>query len=147
MRYQDAVVQGLNPNATTCVGVKREIGKAGRDRGRNPLDEPPDVSGVRGFIQDRERGIAFNDEEDIDRVRAVTASIEDEHGRVDGSLSVCGPARPMRSDLYEEEIPDLLVEKTNDVWFNVAFIERQDLSCRRRRSHRWTAFSSIPDDS
>lgn len=75
----------------------------------------------------RERGVAFNDEEDIDGLRAVAVPVMNANNRIAGSLSVYGPAHRMRDDLFREEIPDLLLESANDIQLNVAFTERRDL--------------------
>ncbi|WP_254533213.1 IclR family transcriptional regulator [Natrinema gelatinilyticum] len=73
----------------------------------------------------RKQGVAFNDQEDINGLRAVGVPLEETSGRTVGALSIYGPAHRLRGDLYREEIPDLLRESANDVQLQVAFKQQR----------------------
>lgn len=63
-------------------------------------------------IQDR--GYAFNLEEEILGIRAVSAPVFSEHQRIVGALSVNGPANQMRGDWLNEELPEILLGIANE---------------------------------
>ncbi len=68
----------------------------------------------------RERGIAFNDRESHDQVRAVgTAIILD--GEVHGAVSVAGPAKRFTGSYFREEIPDLLLGAVNELELKLTY--------------------------
>lgn len=62
----------------------------------------------------RKRGIAFNDGESHERVRAVGSPIilDDE---VYGAVSVAGPAKRLTGEYFNSEIPDLLLGAVNEI--------------------------------
>ena len=62
----------------------------------------------------RERGVAFNREEQVQGVKAVSAPILSQDGRVLGALSANGPAEQMVGELYETEIPRKLLGIANE---------------------------------
>ena len=61
----------------------------------------------------RDRGVAFNDEERLEGLRAVGAPILDDDETLLGSVSVSGPTTRMNGSRYWEEIPDLLQQSAN----------------------------------
>jgi DNA-binding IclR family transcriptional regulator len=69
----------------------------------------------------RDTGVAFNDQEDVHGLRAVGVPVNNQNGNVVGALTVHGPAHRMEGSLFEEEIPDLLLNKADDIQLNVAF--------------------------
>lgn len=69
----------------------------------------------------RDRGVAFNDKESIEGLRAVGSVINAPDGNVLGALSVSGPAHRMQDEWYEEELPDLLLGITNEIELNVRY--------------------------
>ncbi|WP_411965900.1 IclR family transcriptional regulator [Haloferax sp. YSMS24] len=69
----------------------------------------------------RERGYAVNNEENVDRLRAVGVPIRKQPGnRVLGALSVSGPTHRMKSEWFNEELPELLLGVANEIELNIA---------------------------
>jgi len=69
----------------------------------------------------RERGVAFNDEESIEGLRAVGSSIQGPSDEVYGALSVSGPAHRMQGERYEMELPNQLLGITNEIELNAKY--------------------------
>lgn len=67
----------------------------------------------------RERGYAYNDEEEIKGIRAVGAPLRNQRGEVLGSISVSGPTSRLRGDRFHEEIPELVVQTANVIEVNI----------------------------
>lgn len=63
----------------------------------------------------RDRGIAFNDQEDTSGLRAIGAPIRNSDGRPVGALSVSGPSHRLEQEPFESEIIDLLRGTTNEI--------------------------------
>jgi DNA-binding IclR family transcriptional regulator len=61
-----------------------------------------------------DRGVAFNDEEQLDGVKAVGVPVDGSDGRVVGAFSVASPANRMTEDRFEEEIPKTLLGVANE---------------------------------
>lgn len=76
--------------------------------------------------QIRERGVAFNDQEDIEGLRAAAVPVMSRSNQFAWALTVFGPAHTIDGDVFEEEIPDLLLETANNIQLDVAFNERQE---------------------
>lgn len=68
----------------------------------------------------REEGVAFNDRESHDRIRAVGTPIvlEDE---VYGAVSVAGPAKRLTETYFSETIPDLLLGAVNEIELKLTY--------------------------
>lgn len=62
----------------------------------------------------RERGYAFNLEEEIIGIRAVSVPILTEREQVVGALSANGPANQMSGDRFNEELPETLLGIANE---------------------------------
>ena len=69
----------------------------------------------------RERGIAFNDEESVEGLRAVGVPVFGPDGMILGAFSVSGPSNRLKGDLFREEIPDLLLGHTNEIELNLRY--------------------------
>jgi DNA-binding IclR family transcriptional regulator len=67
----------------------------------------------------RDRGVAFNDEETIDGLRAIAAPILGPDEKVYGALSVSGPSHRIREDWFEEDIRNLLLGTANELEINL----------------------------
>jgi len=67
----------------------------------------------------REEGVAFNDEEKIEGLRAVGAAILSDTGRVLGSLSASGPISGMKGERFREEIPQAVSNVANTIELNI----------------------------
>jgi DNA-binding IclR family transcriptional regulator len=66
-----------------------------------------------------DRGVAFNDEETIDGLRAIAAPILGPDEKVYGALSVSGPSHRIRGDWFEEDIRNLLLGTANELEINL----------------------------
>jgi DNA-binding IclR family transcriptional regulator len=69
----------------------------------------------------RERGYSFNRQENIEGLHAVGVPITDGQGEILGALSVSGPSHRLKSDWFEEELPDLLLGAANELELNIAY--------------------------
>ncbi|MDS0294941.1 IclR family transcriptional regulator [Halogeometricum luteum] len=62
----------------------------------------------------RDRGVSFNNEEQLEGVKAVGVPVDGSDGRVAGAFSVASPANRMTEDRFEEEIPKILLGVANE---------------------------------
>jgi DNA-binding IclR family transcriptional regulator len=62
----------------------------------------------------RDRGVAFNHEEQLDGVKAVGVPVNGADGQVVGAFSVASPANRMTDERFEEELPDVLLGVANE---------------------------------
>ncbi len=62
----------------------------------------------------RERGVAFNHQEQLDGVKAVGVPVNGSDGQVVGAFSVASPANRMTDERFEEEIPETLLGVANE---------------------------------
>jgi DNA-binding IclR family transcriptional regulator len=62
----------------------------------------------------RDRGYAFNREEQIQGVNAVGAPVTDNSGEVIGAFSVSGPSNRLNGDRFTSELPQILLGITNE---------------------------------
>lgn len=69
----------------------------------------------------RERGFAQNREESIPGLHAVGVPITDEDGVAIGSLSLSAPAKRLRGERFDEEVPNLLLGIANEIEINMAY--------------------------
>lgn len=67
----------------------------------------------------RDDGVAFNDEEKIEGLRAVGAAIKSDTGEVLGSISASGPTSAMKGDRFREEIPEAVSNLANTIELNI----------------------------
>jgi DNA-binding IclR family transcriptional regulator len=74
----------------------------------------------------RERGYAYNDEEEIEGLVAVGAPVLDREGGVLGSLSVSGPTNRMKDDRYHESIVEMVTNAANVVEVNINMADSDD---------------------
>lgn len=74
--------------------------------------------------QIRERGYSFNDEEEVEGLRAVGAPIRTRTGEVLGSLSVSGPTSRLKGDRFREELPEEVTSTANVIEVNLNMYER-----------------------
>jgi len=61
-----------------------------------------------------ERGVAFNDEEQLEGVRAAGVPVDGPDGRVVGAFSVASPANRMTEDRFETGIPKMHLGFANE---------------------------------
>lgn len=62
----------------------------------------------------RERGVAFNHEEQLDGVKAVGVPVNGADGQVVGAFSVASPANRMTDERFETEVPEILLGVANE---------------------------------
>jgi DNA-binding IclR family transcriptional regulator len=70
--------------------------------------------------QIRERGYAFNREENLDGLRAIGVPVKSPKGGVIGGLSVSGPSHRFTGERFKEELPSLLLGTANELELNIA---------------------------
>jgi DNA-binding IclR family transcriptional regulator len=69
--------------------------------------------------QIRERGYSYNRQENSDGIRAVGVAVRSPDGGVFGALSIAGPTHRLKGDLFERELPDLLLGAGNELELNI----------------------------
>jgi DNA-binding IclR family transcriptional regulator len=67
----------------------------------------------------RERGYAYNDEEEVQGLRAVGAPVIDRDDDVLGSLSVAGPTSRLKGTPFDEELPEQVQRAANVIEVNI----------------------------
>jgi DNA-binding IclR family transcriptional regulator len=76
------------------------------------------------LAETRERGYSYNDEEEIEGLRAVGAPIRDRNGTVLGALSVSGPTSRMKGTQFQETIPEMVTSTANVIEVNINMADR-----------------------
>jgi DNA-binding IclR family transcriptional regulator len=71
----------------------------------------------------KEEGIAFNYEESIYGLRAVSAPIF-QNGDVIAAISIPGPAKRLSGDYFQEKLPKLLLDTTNEIDLKLRYSDR-----------------------
>jgi DNA-binding IclR family transcriptional regulator len=69
----------------------------------------------------RDRGYAFNHEENIEGLHAVGAPLVLDEQGVIGALSISGPTHRMKGDWFDRELPDRLLGIVNELELNIAY--------------------------
>jgi len=75
----------------------------------------------------RERGVAFNREEEVIGVKAVGAPVTDHSDNIVGALSANGPAEQLVDERFEEKIPSKLKGIANEFELDLELSEERDL--------------------
>lgn len=68
----------------------------------------------------RERGYAFNCQENLDGLHAVGVPITDSDENIIGALSVSGPTHRLTGEWFEDDLPALLLGAANELELNIA---------------------------
>ncbi len=88
-----------------------------------PERTPNTITDADEFLDElqeiRERGYAYNDEENIEGLRAVGTAIKDVNGTVLGSISASGPANKMKGERFREKIPEEIMSVKNNIELNL----------------------------
>jgi DNA-binding IclR family transcriptional regulator len=71
----------------------------------------------------REEDVAFNDQEHMNRLRAVGVPVRNPNDDVMGALSVSAPTNRFKGDIFTQEIPDLLLGTANELELNIEYSE------------------------
>jgi DNA-binding IclR family transcriptional regulator len=74
----------------------------------------------RELAEIRDRGYAFNREENLDVLHAVGVPVEGSDGGVIGGLSVSGPSHRFTGERFEDELLTLLLGAANELELNIA---------------------------
>jgi DNA-binding IclR family transcriptional regulator len=134
--YQASKLQQRDPLHVTASG-KAILAHLPRDR----VDEIVEAQGfdprTENTITDREelfetlesirdRGVAYNDEEEIKGFRAVGVPVIDQHDRVLGSVSVSAPTSYLTNRKFTEEVPDVVHKAANTIEVKINMSERQN---------------------
>ena len=69
----------------------------------------------------RERGYAYDDEERVNGMRCVAATITDGDNRAIAAISVSGPKSRLSGDSFTDELPDTVLRSTNVIEVNLAY--------------------------
>lgn len=69
----------------------------------------------------RERGYAIDDEEHHEGLRCIAAPVLSNDDRVLGAMSIAAPTNRMRGDRFNEELPQILLERVNVVELNITY--------------------------
>lgn len=67
----------------------------------------------------RERGYSYNRQENSEGIRAVGVAVRSPAGGVFGALSIAGPTHRLKGNLFERELPDLLLGAANELELNI----------------------------
>lgn len=69
-----------------------------------------------------DRGYSVNDQENLEGLIAVSVPVCDPDGRAIGALSVAGPANRMNREMIDSELPDLLLNASNELELNLRLL-------------------------
>lgn len=69
----------------------------------------------------RNRGYGYNRGEYIEGLHSVAAPVFGPKDEVVGAFGISGPAHRLKGDVFEEELPDLLLGATNEVELNIMY--------------------------
>jgi DNA-binding IclR family transcriptional regulator len=67
----------------------------------------------------RERGYAYNQEEEVDGLRAIGAPINGPDGEILGALSLSGPKSRMQGQRFEKKIPNMVKDTADIIKINI----------------------------
>lgn len=93
------------------------------NRTPNTITDPNNL--LEELREVRERGFAYNDEENIEGLRAVGTVIKDENGTVLGSISASGPTSDLRAERFREELPEKVMNVRNEIELNIRVYEEK----------------------
>lgn len=80
-----------------------------------------DPDDLRDELEDiRSCGVAFADSEFVKGVRAISAPILNQD-QVVGAITISGPANRLKGEVYQEEVPDLILGATNEVELKLTY--------------------------
>ena len=73
----------------------------------------------------RNKGVAYNDEEEIAGFRAVAAPIRTGDGNVVGSVSISGPTSFFNDKMFKEELPERIRNTANNIEVAINMTRKQ----------------------
>ncbi len=71
------------------------------------------------FERIRERNYSINEQENVEGLHALGTTIRDANGEVLGAISISGPSHRLTGDLFEKELPSLLLGTANELELNI----------------------------
>lgn len=93
-----------------------------------PTETPATITDRDELYDELERirsaGVAFNDGESIKGLRAVGAPVITPRDTVLGAFSVSAPTHRLKDDLYEKELPNLILGSANELELNLLNFSR-----------------------
>lgn len=134
--YQTAKLQQPDPLHVTASGkailahlshsrIQKIIGQYGLEqRTKNTITDPNAL--LERVERIRERGFAYNDEEEIEGFRAVGAPIKMADGTVLGSISVSGPTSYLDDTIFRETLPEQVMNTASIIEVNINMMEKQN---------------------
>lgn len=69
----------------------------------------------------RKRGVSYNREESTKGLHTIAAPVVGSYDQVLGSFGISGPSNRFKGELYEEELPDLLLGAANELELKVTY--------------------------
>jgi DNA-binding IclR family transcriptional regulator len=69
----------------------------------------------------RNRGVSYNREESTMGLHALAVPVTDSYDQVIGSFGISGPSNRFKGDLFEKELPDLLLGAANELELNITY--------------------------
>ncbi|MFD1571021.1 IclR family transcriptional regulator [Halorubrum laminariae] len=87
------------------------------ERTANTITDRDELADELATVQ--ERGYAYNDEEEVEGLRAVGAPVIDRDDTVLGSLSVAGPTSRLKGTFFDEELPEQVQRAANVIEVNI----------------------------
>lgn len=95
------------------------------DRQGMPRFTPNTITNREELLQELDQiesqGYAFNDQEHMRGLRAVSAPVLGADDVALGAISVAGPANRMEGEWFTEQLPDLLLGATNELEVDMAY--------------------------
>jgi DNA-binding IclR family transcriptional regulator len=134
VEYQQSKLQKPDHLHTSATG-KAILAELSRDRVDEICDEYGLPAKTDETITDRdelfdaidaiqERGYSYNDEEEIEGLRAVGAAVTDRNGSVLGALSISGPTSRLTGETFRKTVPEKVTSTANIIEVNINMTER-----------------------
>ncbi len=102
-----AILARLPPDRVAAVLNKQELER----RTSNTITDPEELRATLQSI--RERGFAYNDGEEVEGFRAVSAPVVDQHDMVLGAVSVSAPTSSLDDTVFTDKVPKAVTRAAN----------------------------------
>ncbi len=90
-----------------------------------PAETERTVTDRETLLEELERieseGIAYNDEESVEGLRAVGVPVFRPDGRILGAFSLSAPSNRMKGSRFREEVPNVLLGHANEIELNLRY--------------------------
>lgn len=104
-----AILASFPPERVTEIVDRWGLPKATE----NTITDPADLESE--LAQIRSAGVAFNNEESVEGLRAVGVPVSGPQGRTVGGLSISGPVHRLKGEQCDTELSDLLLASANEI--------------------------------